>query len=116
MRTRRPDQGISVTVPGAGTPKSIIDRLHNEFVKILQLPGMKEKLLHHGAFATSSTPEQATRRIHSEIAMWAKVIKEANITPDQESAWRNAARRCSWDALQELSSPNSLARTARFKR
>ncbi len=74
--------GTSGILAPASTPRPIIDRLNNELVKILQLPDMKEKLLHQGAFATSSTPEQATQRIHSEIAMWAKVIKEANITPD----------------------------------
>ncbi len=35
-----------------------------------------------GAFATSTTPEQATRRIHAEIDMWAKVISEADVKPD----------------------------------
>ena len=66
----------------AGTPKPIIDRLNNELAKVLQLPDVKEKFLQQGAFGTSTTPEQAAQRIHSEIAMWAKVINEANVKSD----------------------------------
>jgi len=43
---------------------------------------VKEKLLQQGAFATSTTPEQAAQRIHSEIAMWASVVKETHVNPD----------------------------------
>ena len=66
----------------ASTPKPVIERLNAELVKILQLPDVKEKLLQQGAFATSTTPEQAAERIRAEIAMWAKVIGEANVRPD----------------------------------
>jgi tripartite-type tricarboxylate transporter receptor subunit TctC len=66
----------------ASTPKRIIDRLNSEFTKVLQLTDVKEKFLQQGAFGTSTTPEQAAQRIHSEIAMWAKVINEANVKPD----------------------------------
>jgi tripartite-type tricarboxylate transporter receptor subunit TctC len=48
----------------------------------VQLPDVKERFLQLGAFAMSTTPEEAARRIRSEIAMWAKVIDEANIKPD----------------------------------
>ena len=47
-----------------------------------QFPEVKERLLQHGAFAESTTPDEAARRIRSEIAMWAKVITDAGITPD----------------------------------
>jgi tripartite-type tricarboxylate transporter receptor subunit TctC len=48
----------------------------------VQLPDVKERLLQHGAFAESTTQEEAARRVQSEIAMWAKVINEAHIKPD----------------------------------
>jgi tripartite-type tricarboxylate transporter receptor subunit TctC len=63
----------------AKTPKPIIDRLNGELAKILQTPDVKEKLLQQGVIATHTTPEQAAERIRAEIAMWGKVIKEANI-------------------------------------
>ena len=63
----------------AKTPKPIIDRLNSELVKILQKPDVKEKMLQQGVIAAHTTPEQAAERIRAEIAMWAKVIKDANI-------------------------------------
>jgi tripartite-type tricarboxylate transporter receptor subunit TctC len=56
--------------------------LNGELARILRLPDVNERLLQQGAFATSTTPEQAAQRIRSEIAMWAKVIDEARIVAD----------------------------------
>jgi tripartite-type tricarboxylate transporter receptor subunit TctC len=66
----------------AGTPKPIIDRLNGEIQKILAKPEVQAQLLDQGAYATPTTPEQAQARIRNEIAMWAKVIKDANIKTD----------------------------------
>jgi len=66
----------------AGTPRPLIERLNAETAKVVQLADVKERFLQQGAFATSTTPEQAASRIRSEIAMWARVISEANIKPD----------------------------------
>jgi tripartite-type tricarboxylate transporter receptor subunit TctC len=72
---------FGILVP-AGTPKPIIERLNSEFAQALQLPDVKDRLLQQGAFAVSTTPQEAAQRIRSEIAMWAKVIKEANVKPE----------------------------------
>lgn len=66
----------------AGTPKSVIDRLHGELAKIVQLVDVREKLLQQGAVIVSTTPEQAAQRVQSEIEMWTKVIVEAGIKPE----------------------------------
>ena len=63
----------------ASTPKPIVARLNTELIKVMQLSDVKEKLLQQGAFSTSTTPEQAVQRIYSEVDMWAKVIKAANL-------------------------------------
>ena len=63
----------------AGTPKPVIDRINAELGKILQLPDVKANLLEQGVYAIHTTPEQATQRIRDEVAMWAKVIKDANV-------------------------------------
>ena len=63
----------------AKTPKEVIDRLNAELAKILQLPDVKAKLLEQGVYATHTTPAEAAKRIHDEVAMWAKVIKDANV-------------------------------------
>ncbi|MEP7070302.1 MAG: tripartite tricarboxylate transporter substrate binding protein [Usitatibacter sp.] len=62
-----------------GTPKPVIDRLNAELTKILELPDVKAKLLEQGVYATHTTPAEAAKRIHDEVAMWAKVIKDANV-------------------------------------
>lgn len=66
----------------AGTPKEIITRLNAEITKLLQLPDVKEQLLAQGAFSVTTSPDQAAARVQQEIALWAKVIKEADIKPD----------------------------------
>jgi tripartite-type tricarboxylate transporter receptor subunit TctC len=43
---------------------------------------MKERLATLGYDVVASTPEEFARRIKAEIAMWAKVIRAANIKPE----------------------------------
>ena len=57
-------------------------RLHWALADAVQFPDVKERLLQLGAFAESTTPDEAARRIRSEIAMWAKVIKQGGIKID----------------------------------
>jgi tripartite-type tricarboxylate transporter receptor subunit TctC len=72
---------FAVLVP-TGTPRAVVDRLNSELTQALQLPAVRERLLQHGAFAVWTTPEEAARRVRSEVAMWAKVIHEANVKSD----------------------------------
>lgn len=74
--------GTFAMLAPAGTPKPIIDRLNAELARVLQIQDVQEKLLQQGAFATSTTPEEAAQRIQSEIAMWTKVVNDAQIKPD----------------------------------
>ena len=66
----------------AGTPKDIIARLNAESVKALALPDTKARLLDSGIIAVSSTPEAFAGYIQAETKKWAKVVREANITPE----------------------------------
>ena len=72
---------FGVLVP-AGTPRPVVDRLNAELAKILATPEAQEQLLQQGAYAVQTTPEQAGARVRNEIAMWSKVIREANIKAD----------------------------------
>jgi tripartite-type tricarboxylate transporter receptor subunit TctC len=72
-------QGILVP---AGTPKPIIDLLHREIVKAMDLPNVKEKLVALGYEAVASTPDEFAARIRTEIPKWGKVIHDANIKPE----------------------------------
>lgn len=62
----------------ARTPKPVIDRLHGGIVKILAGP-TRQRLEAQGFEPDGGTPAAFAMYIKSEIAKWAKVIKDANI-------------------------------------
>ena len=66
-------------VAPAGTPKAIVDKLATEQQRILKLPDVNERLSALGAEPVGDRPEQFAAHIKSEIAKWAKVIKDANV-------------------------------------
>jgi tripartite-type tricarboxylate transporter receptor subunit TctC len=69
-------QGVLVPT---GTPRSIIERLHKEIVAILALPDVKERIAGLGADVIGSGPEELAAHIKSELATWARVIRQAGI-------------------------------------
>lgn len=72
-------QGIFVP---AGTPKPIIDKLHDEILKIIAQPEMQERLKGLGMQPTPLTTDQVTAFQKAEVEKWAQVIKAANIKLD----------------------------------
>jgi len=70
-------QGVEVP---AGTPRSVIERLHAAIAKVVADPDMRQRLGGLGAFAVSSkTPEQFGEHIVKEKSRWADVIARAGI-------------------------------------
>ncbi|MDB5905211.1 MAG: Tripartite-type tricarboxylate transporter, receptor component TctC [Betaproteobacteria bacterium] len=63
----------------AGTPAAIVTRLHQDTVKILAMPDMREKLGAQGIEPVGGTPAEFGAYIKSEIAKWGRVIREAGI-------------------------------------
>lgn len=63
----------------AGTPKPIVAQLSAESARILKLPDISKRISELGAEPVGSTPEQFAELIKTEIAKWAKVIKDANV-------------------------------------
>jgi len=63
----------------AGTPRPIIDRIHGEIAKIMTQPEVRERLATLGFEPVGNTPEQFAAWIRSEMAKWAKVIRDAHI-------------------------------------
>jgi tripartite-type tricarboxylate transporter receptor subunit TctC len=66
----------------AKIPPAAVARLNAAFVKVLENPQVKEKLLAQGAEAAPSSPAEFDRRIKDELAKWELVIKSANIKPE----------------------------------
>ena len=63
----------------AGTPRPIIDRLHQDSVKALRSPEVIKQLSGEGAQIIASSPEEFNAYIRSETEKWARVIKAAGI-------------------------------------
>lgn len=74
--------GWTGIVAPAGTPAPIISRLHDEVVKIIALPEVRESLSKAGAEPVGSTPAQFGEFIRSETRKWGAAVKRANITPE----------------------------------
>jgi tripartite-type tricarboxylate transporter receptor subunit TctC len=66
----------------AGTPRPVIDRLHDAMVSSLARPDMQAHLKQLALEPVGNTPEQATKLVNDEIARWAAVIKSAGIQPE----------------------------------
>ena len=66
----------------AGTPGTVIARLNREIVRILSEANVKDKLLGSGIEAIGSSPKQAYDYVQSDMAKWAKLIKEAHLDTD----------------------------------
>lgn len=67
-----------VSVP-RGTPRQIVDRLHQLFAAALDAPDVRQKLMEIGITPRSLTPEQTRQLMISDIAKWKAVIERANI-------------------------------------
>jgi len=64
----------------AGTDRAIINKLHQEVVKALKLPDVIDRLATQGGNdIIGNTPEQFAKAIESDLAMYAKLIRDAGI-------------------------------------
>jgi tripartite-type tricarboxylate transporter receptor subunit TctC len=61
-----------------GTPREVVARLNQEIGRFLS-PDMRAKLSSDGIQPAHTTPEELGRIIEREIAIWAKVVKTANV-------------------------------------
>ena len=75
------DQWYGILAP-AGTPRSIIARLHTEFTNAMQLPDIKERLLSLGVEPVGSSPDQFDAYLKSEIVKYEKVVKASGARVD----------------------------------
>lgn len=65
----------------AKTPRDIVNRLHDEVLKALASPEVKERFAKVGADAWTLTPEQFDAYIKNEIASNAVLVKAAGLQP-----------------------------------
>jgi tripartite-type tricarboxylate transporter receptor subunit TctC len=67
-----------VHVPAA-TPRAIAGKLNTELLRTIALPDVKEKMFGLGMDVAGGTPEEFSALVKSDIAKWARVIRDAGI-------------------------------------
>jgi tripartite-type tricarboxylate transporter receptor subunit TctC len=72
---------FGIVVP-AGTPEPIVERISKALEAALAAPDVREKLDIAGCEPKSAPRAQFADIIKSDIALWAKVVKDAGITAD----------------------------------
>jgi tripartite-type tricarboxylate transporter receptor subunit TctC len=64
------------------TPRDVVAKLHDAVVKTVNTPAVRDKLVETGADPVTMTPEEFTRFVRADIAMWDKVVKAAGVKID----------------------------------
>ena len=66
----------------AKLPPEVVARLNAQIVKALQSPELQKKMREQGVDLASSTPEQFSALIKSDIVKWGKVVRESGAKVD----------------------------------
>ena len=66
----------------AKTPSNVVRLLHDAAVKALDNPDVQQAIGRQGLEIRTSSPGELAARIKTETAVWAGIIKDANIRPD----------------------------------
>ena len=66
----------------ARTPKHVVERLNETFVKVTRSPEVSRRLTQQGVDIITSTPAELGAFLRSELAKWSKVVKAAKLTVD----------------------------------
>ena len=66
----------------AGVLHGIVQRLHHDIARIVQLPDVKQRFAADAADPVGSSPEEFTAYYRSETARWTRVVKAAGIKAD----------------------------------
>lgn len=69
-------------VAPAGTPKSVVDRLHREIAATLKEPAIAERMAKSALDPIGDTPAEFARYLKSEAGKWGKLVRSARIRPE----------------------------------
>ena len=64
----------------AGTPAAVSKRLNVEVRNVLRMDDVRAALAAQALEPAGSTPEEFRARAQADVALWARVIKDAKIT------------------------------------
>ena len=80
-----------VSLAPAATPRDIVNLLSATMVKVLQIPEVRQRLGELGYEPIGSTPEVLAANLRTEMAKWAKAVKDTGIRLDSDRAMRIGA-------------------------
>ena len=63
-----------ILVP-AKTPRAIVQRLHDEIVKVIRTPQVEADILAQGIEPIGNSPEEFDRIIRADVARWGKILR-----------------------------------------
>ncbi len=69
-------------VAPAATPPAIINKLHDEMIKVFKRPDVQTRLVEMGAEYTGSSPQELNKQLANDVRGWAKWVKSAGIRAD----------------------------------
>lgn len=61
------------------TPQTVIARVHDEAIKVLRDPTIRQRFSTEGADVVGSSPQEFAQFVAEEIAKWTKVVKDGGI-------------------------------------
>ena len=61
----------------ANMPPPLVARLHDEFVRVLNQPDVRERIMRDGAETVGSTPAEFREFLQADMVKWQKVVKES---------------------------------------
>jgi tripartite-type tricarboxylate transporter receptor subunit TctC len=70
-----------VFVP-AGASREIVAKIHNDVVRVLKQPDVKDRFASEGGDIVADTPEEFAAFVRKEIPKWSKVVKDAAVKVD----------------------------------
>ena len=69
-------------VAPAATPKDVVAKINADMNRVMKLPDIQEKFAAQFLYPLGGTPEQFAAHMRSEMARYAKVVKDAGIKVD----------------------------------
>ena len=63
----------------AGTPRDIIEAVHQQLRAVLRDPGLLKRLEADGVEPVGTSPAEFDKLITTELRQWAELVKRANI-------------------------------------
>lgn len=65
-----------------GTPKAVVDRIHDEVMRALSAPDMVERFQKMGIVVAPTTPAQTATFLRAEMTKWAEVVRVSGAKVD----------------------------------